>query len=452
MSSEKSLQVIANEARTKSLTSIRNQGLVPLEHQSNLLQSNSVFNTESSKKNICVNYVNLKDKTADEAEVALHVATHEEYCGIYGILMERQWGFHRYNDQKMKLEEIQQRLQSSVVFILKPPHKNPLCYKVPGCEEFIEIQFYQFSGVNALTDGFSQSRGRSLVTGTDVKTQLVTEVKTIHQFAPVEILAALVPKNLMALAQTIFQNTAIQLIEVPLVEKEFSCIPAILKFLHNEAHEEKFLVKCPDYMESLKKLVIGNSEMQRFAIHAVRLHTSFDFMPRYILNYENHSDFIQKNHGVVVSSFENHAWVVFHKDICVSREKVITRLSVKYPEKAEQIKNATKLKEEKFQAIKKFQGEFELFVYYKTIAPEVMKILIDKKIALFGNEHYVMLAFRNEIEKKEVLSLMNNPQKIVVESSSNNVFSSPLSTASQEPASNEKTVKEDKGSVANSLS
>lgn len=438
MSDEKSLHAVANQAQVKSLMSIREHGLIPLDRQSNQALPNAAINIQSIGRNICVNHVNLTNATPEETTTALHVAVYEEYCGIYGILAERQWEFQRSNDEKIKLQEIEERLQSSIVFILEPPKKTSIkMLKMPGNNQPIEVQFYEFHGQNEFTDGHSQERGRSLLDESIMRANRVTEIKTMHSFRPSEILAALVPTQLIRVFQEIFVNTSIKLIEAHLVQKEFIRIPKFLEFLHNEKHEKKFVVKCPDFMNTLSAFVDKDPKTKNFSLHAVRLHTPFDFMPRYVVNCKNHNDFLEKNHAEILSIVKNDAWVAFHKSISTSRNKIIERLKLnsRHVKIAEKIEKNTKIQEEKFQKIKSLQGGFELFCYTKSVTPEKIAELKNREVNLFCTEHYVMFAFLNEMQKKQTLELLNSP-KVAAEknspaSDSGNFYSSPLSQTSQ---------------------
>ncbi len=412
MSNEKLLQTTAHQTQIKTLISIRDHGLAPLNKQPNHSLSNPTLNIQSIEGNICVNHVNLTNATTQEINTALHVAVHEEYCGIYGIAMERQWGLQRFNDEKTRLQEMEERLQSCIVFILDPPGKLPVETSVHGNNnQLTKISHYEFFGIaNPSSDGFSQVRGRSLVAQPIAQTNRVTEIKTVHTFNQQEIRAALVPAHLMNLAKDIFANTPIKLIEVPSVAKEFTSFPEILTILHDEKHNQKFTANCPDFSETLRQVITQDSTMKNFALHAVRLHTSFDFMPRYVLHYQQHSDFINKNHGMILSTNGNNAWIIFHKSVCTSKQKTTERLQHSFPQLVEKIVASTKQQEEQFKLLKSFQGEFELFCYFKSITAEKIAELKSQKTALLACEHYVIFAFKDQTEKQKILQALNAPK------------------------------------------
>src|SRR5262249_14734879 len=109
--------------------------------------------------------------------------------------------------------------------------------------------------------------------------------------------------------------------------------------------------------------------------------------------------------------------------------------------------------EEKFQTIKKLQGNLELFCYAKSIAPEKIVALQTQNIPLFCTEHYVMFAFTGEAQKKEVLEFIDPPKVIVSKntkaSDAKDFYLSPVSQVCLPKQTKEEPVTEEKVNVGN---
>jgi hypothetical protein len=155
-----SLRNASAQAIEKSLVSIHKNGLIPLNKIPPNVLSNTVTQSQNVDGDICINYVNLNGATESEANLALNIAIEEEFTGVYGICLERQWPFQRFSSPKLVHLEATERLMQSVVFILTPPFKLPITTdKVRNAQKPTTIAFYE----PGCDEGFSQSRDRSLV-------------------------------------------------------------------------------------------------------------------------------------------------------------------------------------------------------------------------------------------------------------------------------------------------
>ena len=172
------------------LSSIRAHGLVS-PHKIRHVLSNQTAQSNSVNGCICVNYVNLKDASSEEKNLAYAAAFDEEYLGVSGISLERNHPLQKINNPEIFHQEIQQRIIHQVVFVLAPPKLSPLRRIVHGGKSPAEFAFYS----STFDDGFSQAREKSVFTNQNIPDcNRVTEIKTSVTFKSKDMIAILAPE------------------------------------------------------------------------------------------------------------------------------------------------------------------------------------------------------------------------------------------------------------------
>jgi hypothetical protein len=161
----------------------------------------------------------------------------------------------------------------------------------------------------------SQSRGSCLDTGRSIKSPRLLEIKTSHNFGHKEIIHVLVPEHLMELLPRQFTEAFDgKLISIPFTEKmvPINKIPQILEVLHGESIPSGSLdCSLPDYETALTRIA---GAIPEFSLHAVRLHTPFDYAPRYIANLSVSAKLLSAAHAHTLKEYPNGSgWVLVHK-------------------------------------------------------------------------------------------------------------------------------------------
>ncbi len=306
------------------LRSIQRRGIVPLAAISKDCQVNFILGSSETQQNVCVNYLDLSKCTVDQCKHAIKVAVWEEYTGIFGISLERAWPFAVQQNPALVQEEITQRLCNNIVFVLAPPNKpckqgrlaaSP-SIRVNKCYEFFKQKEEQLS-----TDGMSQQRGQCLDLDSSVAPE-VTEIKTSHHFKDEEILAVLVPQHLVPLLPEEFATgfkDKIILVENTKTLKPIAKIPQSLTILHKETITPGTSFSVPDYEKVIYEKILP--QHQQFSLHAVRLQTNFDFIPRYIANLSQNTALINASQAIVLTEYpDNSGWVLVHKSKVIDPE------------------------------------------------------------------------------------------------------------------------------------
>lgn len=366
------------------------------------LQTQNIF------KNICVNYVNLNGLNQEKRRTALETVVFEEYCGIYGIILERQWPFQRFQDKAMRHTEIEERLMSSMVFVLAPPKLNPLKIVLNKGLSAPDIAFYHLESIltgDIKNDSFSQSVGRNVLTNQNVafQTDRVTEIKTIHSFAENEILAILVPEEFVDRVKQKFINTVI--IPVHTSRQTLQCIPEMLSLFQNESLSESVEVNAPDFYSALYQFTKDN-KIEKFSTHALRMPTTFDYIARPIFDIEKNKDLISKTKGQVIEQFEDgNSWVSFHKSFGQSKEPVIKR--VKENSKLVSIVDAFEaeaiLQIELCKQLSNAKPRDSMFTYvYQQLQPQQLRILMREGVQVLKHKHYFAIHYASS--KKEAVN------------------------------------------------
>jgi len=317
----KNVQSQANQAVFESISK---NGLCATSKIRSKVLVNHVTQTPDLFKNICVNYVNLTHADENARRLALETAVLEEYCGIYGISLERQWPFQRFENSDLFKQEAVERLMNCVVFVLNPPTLGTRMAKPSGAQKACEISFYEHE--HDEPDDFAHQRDKNLLTGrTHPYTHRVTEIKTTHTFLLNEMQAILAPLDLVDDIKHVFKG--INVIPVPDKPMTFRSIPDISKRFHNEAIKEPITLTAPDFLEALLALTAEKS-MQKFSIHAVRLNTTFDFTLRPIAALSKHKDLFKKVHAQVFAEGpDDFGWAIVHKNYGVSKAKLLEHLT-----------------------------------------------------------------------------------------------------------------------------
>jgi len=320
------IEIYKNEQNAALLSSVNKHGLVPLSSIPKSTTVNFVFGSQDVHQNICVNYLKLAGKRKGHIRQALKVAIWEEYMGVAGISLERGWPFLS-KEGPAAVAEIQERLMSNIVFVLSPPKKQSLVAypigqapHITNRKECYELQTEGFmEGVSS--DGMSHSRGQVLTDNTPGESDYVTEVKTKHHFSHDEILAILVPEDLIPLAQSALSDLSDKIQPVSYKEETLVKIPDMLRILHQETLATPFTFRAPDYESALIKTGLCN---QNFSLHAIRLMTSFDIMPRYCIDLEKHHKALTRaNAQIVHQDSADSGWYLVHQSKVMNQAKNI---------------------------------------------------------------------------------------------------------------------------------
>lgn len=375
--------------------SINTNGLIPLSNIPNSVLTNPVTQCQSLDGDICVNYVNLRQANPTESRLALSLAVEEEYCGIYGICLERQWPFQRFSSNELCRAEISARLLSSAVFILNPPQKKIGICTVNGGNRPSEIASYEVN-----KDGFAQQRDRSVTTGLKMSySNRVTEIKTPHKFRKNEIKAVLVPEHLLNMANEFFENLRI----IPVASKVITlhAIPKILEYYHNEVLKNPVRVEAPDYLGAIHTFC-DNEQIKTFSLHAVRLHTNFDFIIRPISKVSDNEPLLLSTHAKIATKYDDDsAFIIVHKNYGQSKLNLIQRLRTndflpeKYILKMEQ---GCQFSIDMNNKLTQLKGELILSNVYRELSDSQLSLLVDPAIKIMKTERFYVLAYPAVLE------------------------------------------------------
>ncbi len=389
-SKEKAIQAI--------FRSIEKKGLVPLASIPSTVLVNPV--TNASEGNICVNFVNLDQADKNDAELAMKVAIDEEFMGVYGICLERQWPFQRFTSPELLKAEASERLMHSVVFILAPPARYPHTNtEIRGAQQPTEIALYQ-PLMTSDRDGFSQSRDKSVITGQTMPySNRVTEIKTIHHFAKNEVLAVLVPEHLQSMATETF--TQIPIIPVAKKTLTLNSIPQLLTLYHNEKLKKPLTVEAPDYFGALSKFCAEKKNLTKFSLHAVRLHTNFDFIVRPITQVSTNQQLITSTNATVAVQYaDDSAWIVVHKNFGVSKQNLLTKLQTLNVSYYSKIEKGCQPAMAVYTQLAELKGEATLHNVYGELSMPQLSLLTALDVKIIKLDHFYMLKFLPELTDK----------------------------------------------------
>ncbi|HXH54843.1 MAG TPA: hypothetical protein VNK03_03765 [Gammaproteobacteria bacterium] len=304
----------------KALDSINQLGIVPLgKINTQSYTPNFVLGGEETQKNVCVNYLDLTACSSSVTEEdAIHEAIWEEYTGVFGISMERTFPFSFPNNNFLFAQETESRLSTNIVFVLDPPTKKGVPTPVTEGAGATMNVYYEPLVAGAAPfnhDGFSRARERSLDLAPKKTISQVTEIKTNHTFTKQEIIAVLVPPMLHDhFSKELNEYFPGKVIKVPYTQgaKAVNKFPDILRIMHKEAIAPgQIALTVPDYERTLKQMA---KHYKKFSLHAMRLHTVFDFTPRYIHNLSRSANLLQKANACVLKENANGSgWVLMHQ-------------------------------------------------------------------------------------------------------------------------------------------
>lgn len=403
---------IQQRAVRESLESINKVGLRPLSQIESHVLVNPVTQIQRLDDNICVNYVNLSGATKAEVASVLEIAITEEYCGVYGISLERQWPFQRFSSPDLLEKEASERLMNCVVFVLKPPILSSITYTLPGTKRPTELAFYQVDGE---LDGFSQQRGKSLVATTDAHSisNRITEVKTNHSFPREEMLAVLVPEHMMKIASSIYKD--IKIIPVPTKLQRFTSIPEILSKFHDETITAPLVMHAPDFLSTLSTFIAGR-KIEKFSLHAVRLHTTFDFVVRPMINLSKNEELRDAIHARLFkhSAEEDNGWIVIHKNWGLSKQPLFDALVWKreLPQgHIDKMRLAVAPNEELYRQLIKTKGPVSINHIYADLSKGQLVLLDKLDVHVVKHAHYYVISSRPEVKPK-VTEIIDNFESI----------------------------------------
>jgi hypothetical protein len=301
----------------KALDSISQLGIVPLA-QVNIqgYTPNFVIGSEATQNSTCVNYLNLAECTAAVTEKdVIHEAVWEEYTGVFGISMERAWSFSFQKNSLLTVQEICSRFCTNIVFVVQPPMKKGIATPVTEGEGAMMQCYYEVPvRIGVGHDGFSRSRGESLDCAPKKVVSQLTEIKTSHTFGKQEIIAVLVPEALYEYhSKELSEYFPGKIIKVSDTIKPINKLPDILQIMHGESITRDTLqLRVPDYEGVLANQIAKRHK--KFSLHAVRLHTVFDFTPRFIHNLAKSSGLLEKANACILKENKNgSAWVLVHQ-------------------------------------------------------------------------------------------------------------------------------------------
>lgn len=402
-----SVQESQKQAIQAVFHSINANGLLPLSRIPKTVLTNPVTQCHTVDGDICVNFVNLRDANKDEAKLALTTAIQEEYCGVYGISLERQWPFQRFASSKLLRAEVSERLIHSVVFILAPPQKNRGMYKkniTAGIEKPTMIAFYE--GIKK--DGFAQSRDKSVVTGEKMPySNRVTEIKTPHVFSKRDVYAVLVPEHLVNMARETF--TELRIIPVAIKRLELHSLPHILTVYHDEKIKGPLTVAAPDYLSALETFYC-EEDTQEFSLHAVRLHTSFDFTVRPVTNVTSNEQLLNLTHAKIAKKDDDDsAWIIVHKNFGLSKQNLFNRLGHSdFPNQhLNTMKKGCQYSIELFSQLASLKSEVTLNNVYDELSKPQLFLLSDLNVDILKLEHFFVIKYSPKIAAR-VAQIVNN--------------------------------------------
>jgi hypothetical protein len=378
------------------LESVHRDGLRPLATIHPSVMVNSTTPVSSTASHICVNYVNLESTTLTQQEQALRTVVEEEYKGILGISLERQWP---YTSQKLLTQETYERLHANLVFILSPPNKCPTIARVPkagGMTPPLALRFYVPDN-----DGFSQFRKNSLIKDISLgHSYAVTEVKTTHHFEDKDILAILAPEQYFELAASVFGEE--KLIKVP---SKKICLAAFSKYLesaHQQTLASPLTLDAPDYLSCIKALV-ASRRLETFSVHCLRLHTTFDFVTRKVCGLSGLEALLRESKAQVLErNDKDEALVMLHKQYAYDRDPIINRFKDKGMPTAMLAGIIASGRHEQaiFEHYRKHKGDYRLTLFAEKLPLVKQTALKKAKIDVMGHPHYTMLAFQPALELK----------------------------------------------------
>ena len=313
---------IPHEENKRIFESINTQGLCSYKKIQKTITPNPVTQIQGLDGCICVNYVNLEGAGELDVQLALETAVSEEYCGVYGISLERQWPFQRIQSPALLQMEATERLMNSAVFVLQPPKKAKAEYELQYGHKAV-VAFYELGG-SSLRDAFAQNRDKSVLTGKKIPhSARVTEIKTTKSFSMQEVLAILVPEHLFQMAESIFKTNVIS---VPKKQQVLESIPEILHIYHDQKIDKPLRVDAPNYSDVLARFV-REKQITEFSLHAVRLLTNFDFVTRKIVGVSRNQPLLKNaNAHIMRHDSDDSAWISVHKVYGRSKEDMIARL------------------------------------------------------------------------------------------------------------------------------
>lgn len=378
------------------LQSINHHGLVPLSQIPKSVLANPVAQVQSIDGDICVNYVNLRKADSAETRLALSLAVEEEWCGIYGICLERQWTFQRFSSIELLQAEASARLMQSIVFILNPPQKKIGNCIVSGGELSTDIVSYEPG-----KDGFAQQRARSVSTGLKMAySNRITEVKTPHNFKKNEIKAVFVPEQLVDMAREFFTDLKI----IPVISKVVTlhAIPKILELYHNEILKKPLKVEAPDYLGAIHTFC-ENEHLTTFSLHAVRLHTDFDFIVRPISRVTGNEHIIHSTYAKIAKQFDDDsAFIIVHKNYGQSKLNLIERLRVHkfLPEDCiVKMERGCQFSIAMNTNLTQLKGGLIISNAYKDLSEVQLSLLVDPDIKVIKAERFYVLAYPLRLEE-----------------------------------------------------
>lgn len=378
------------------LQSISNHGLVPLSQIPKSVLANPVTQVQSLDGDICVNYVNLHKADAAETRLALSLAVEEEWCGIYGICLERQWTFQRFSSIDLLQAEASARLLQSMVFILNPPPNKMGNHILSGGKIPTAISCYEPG-----KEGCTQQRARSVSTGSMMAySNRITEIKTPHNFNKNEIMAVLVPEQLVEMAKEFFPDLKI----IPVISKVLTlhAIPKILELYHNEILKKPLKVEAPDYLGAIKTYC-ENEHLITFSLHAVRLHTDFDFIIRPIAKIAGNEHIINSTYAKIAKKFDDDsAFIIVHKNYGQSKLNLIERLRVHkfLPEDLiVKMERGCQFSIAMNTGLTKLKGGLIISNAYKDLSEVQLSLLADPCLKVIRTEHFFVLAYPPRLEE-----------------------------------------------------
>lgn len=402
------IEIQQNHIR-KTLESILKNGLCSLKKiPSNDAIPNKTF-TDESTHSLCVNYLNLVGCTTEERRAAIQTAVYEEYTGILGVALERTWPLQKIDNEKIAQAELIDRLINVVVFILEPPKNHPLKAQPFNGTSPVDLAFYEGNAddLTGASDGFSQSRGK-LLSNKSLTTKHVTEIKTLHTFNLKEIKAILVPEPLFELVKTIFIKTRIDILAVPTEVFLLEKIPEMLFLLHNQKLNKPLNVHAPKFEEALNNFV-KNQNCNQFSIHAVRLHTPFDFTVRFLKNIETHTSLIKKIEATIFDKHGDDGWVLVHKCFSVSKKANIEQLKkLGVSQKSIHLTEAEAVAGDALIAqLMKAKGENKMGNVYAALTTAQINMLDIYDVSIIELNNYYVISYSENKEKK-VLMVIDN--------------------------------------------
>lgn len=295
----------------RQLNSINKNGLASLKVILDLDPSakvNFITGTQSIQANICLNHLELSGVSRSEVQRALDIAVYEEYTGVMGISWERGYQMVKTSPELSKME-ISERLNSNVLFVLKPPTNGyPYDFPVHGGNGTRRVRSFFRAD-----DGLSQARDKLLTSGESVISDRITEIKTETRFSADDVLYVLVPEALLDCAEASLDKYRGKIIPVPSTTISAVKAPQILKELIGEAMDGRLGVEVPDYRRVLQESILG-AGLENFCLHAVRLTTTFDTEPRFVADLELSSRLLQDAGAYVCHRNEDGSgWAFVHK-------------------------------------------------------------------------------------------------------------------------------------------